>query len=526
MSAYPLVHCNLNKRIPVWGESMQALKVEAVREAVEFSPNEDADTSSPKKVSALPAWLVSSFASVEKFKITAAKTRESIQHLQKTCKRFDELKRRSDEYFAERERLMRSRQTFSVQKRKCAFLELLPTEVYGKILLYLPSEDILTAVAISKTLRIIFELEDENCWQPLAAKRWYLQQLDKERSEHTANKKEKTWREKVLVRCAAMSGIKRLLLKYKHERIPKTSNGSKTSQREWISALTGLVFLCSNKHDTMTRDLVCRYGGARFLLSLTQHNSHWIRRISVGALANLLTSCVDKKYQKHERFYRETEKYNGTSILRDLLCSPVSDVETMASQEAARCLINIHCPLHPIIASEHELLVAHEWNILRTHASNRKALTKIPFNFKSSLKNQNFGSWTMIQMYQSGTRKSEGKLSLCFMLNGEVIGSGYDMDRGPYFLRGEWYGLESADGKYVSVKAGSLFMKKWYGLTREMAMNSSASTFYRGFWYSGTSSGFMGIWENNMSGIRRQSMKLVHGGGFFRAIPDFCNGSS
>ena len=132
----------------------------------------------------------------------------------------------------------------------------------------------------------------------------------------------------------------------------------------------------------------------------------------------------------------------------------------------------------------------------------------------------------MIQMYQSGTRKSEGKSSFCFMLNGEVIGSGYDADRGPYFLHGEWYGLESADGKYISVKAGSLFMKKWYGLTREMAMNSSPSTFYRGFWYSGTSSGFMGIWENNMSGIRRQSMKLVHGGGFFRAIPDFCNGSS
>ena len=98
-----------------------------------------------------------------------------------------------------------------------------------------------------------------------------------------------------MVRCAAMSEIKRLLLKYKHERIPKTSNGSKTSQREWISALTGLVFLCSNKHDTTTRDLVCRYGGPRFLLSLTQHNSHWIRRVSVGALANLLTSCVDKK---------------------------------------------------------------------------------------------------------------------------------------------------------------------------------------------------------------------------------------
>ena len=95
-----------------------------MREAVEFSSNEDADTSSPKKVSALPAWLVSSFASVEKFKITAAKTRESIQHLQKTCKRFDELKRRSDEYFAERERLMRSRK----RKAYCAVLELLLTK--------------------------------------------------------------------------------------------------------------------------------------------------------------------------------------------------------------------------------------------------------------------------------------------------------------------------------------------------------------------------------------------------------------
>ena len=79
--------------------------------------------------------------------------------------------------------------------------------------------------------------------------------------------------------------------------------------------------------------------------------------------------------------------------------------------------------------------MAHEWNILRTHASNRKVLTKIPFNFKSNPKDQN--SWTMIQMYQSGTRKSEGKSSFCFMLNGEVIGSGYDADRGPYFLHGD-----------------------------------------------------------------------------------------
>ena len=115
-----------------------------------------------------------------------------------------------------------------MQKRKCAVLELLPTEVYGKILLYLPSEDILTAVAISKTLRTVFELEDEKCWQPLAAKRWYLQQVDKERSEpcqtaknNTAKIEKKSWREKVLVRCAAMSGIKRLLLKIQARAYPK-----------------------------------------------------------------------------------------------------------------------------------------------------------------------------------------------------------------------------------------------------------------------------------------------------------------
>ena len=152
---------------------LEAVQWEAVREAVKFVSNGDADTSSPKKVSALPAWLVSSFASVEKFKITAAKTRESIQHLQKTCKHFDELKRRSDEYFAERERSMRSRETL-LCKSENAHLELLPTEFYGKILLYLPSEDILTAVAISKTLRTVFELEDEKCWQPLAAKTMVL----------------------------------------------------------------------------------------------------------------------------------------------------------------------------------------------------------------------------------------------------------------------------------------------------------------------------------------------------------------
>ena len=93
-------------------------------------------------------------------------------------------------------------------------------------------------------------------------------------------------------------------------------------------------------------------------------------------------------------------------------------------------------------------------------------------------------------------------------------------------MRGEWYGLESADGKYVSVKAGSLFKKKHYGVTQEIAMNSSPSTFLQRFLVFWLILRLYVQGENNMSGIRRQSMKLVHGGGFFRAIPDFCNGSS
>ena len=112
----------------------------------------------------------------------------------------------------------------------------------------------------------------------LAAKRWYLQQVDKERSEPcqtaknntSANRKRNREGKSLEFSGAAMSGIKRLLLKYKHERIPKTSNGSKTSQRQWISALTGLVFLAAI---SMTRRLETLYVGmvvSRFLLSLTQ----------------------------------------------------------------------------------------------------------------------------------------------------------------------------------------------------------------------------------------------------------------
>ena len=49
---------------------------------------------------------------------------------------FDEIKRKSDEYFAERERLLNMRQT-NKKERECEPIELLPTEMYGKIFLYL-----------------------------------------------------------------------------------------------------------------------------------------------------------------------------------------------------------------------------------------------------------------------------------------------------------------------------------------------------------------------------------------------------
>jgi hypothetical protein len=154
--------------------------------------------------SSLPAWLVSSFASVEKFKRTAAKTRKSIEHLQNTCKRFDEIKKKSDEYFAERERLLHARKSTTTE-RELAKIELLPTELYGKLFLYLASEDILEIIKVTKTLRNVFESEDDKCWQPLAAVRWQLKICDE------------SWRLSCLMRCAGMCEINRLLKKYKRE---------------------------------------------------------------------------------------------------------------------------------------------------------------------------------------------------------------------------------------------------------------------------------------------------------------------
>ena len=293
--------------------------------------------------------------------------------------------------------------------------------------------------------------------------------------------------------------------------------------------MTGLVFLCNNKYDVKTREVITTNGGARFLLALSGHNSHWIRRISVGAIANLLTCSINNKTQMHSMFFKEVEKNNGASVIRDLLCSPVAEVESMASQEAARCLVNMKCPSYPIIANENELLVAHEWNLLRTHSSNRKQLYKIPFNFdtamyKNNNNNNNTCRWKILHMYTSGSRKGvDENVTFCFTLDGKVLGSGCDNDRGQYFINGEWYGLEGKDGIRVSAKAGSVFLRKFYGITRDIALESgSCSTFYRGFWYSGSKEGFFGTWENNMSGFRRSSMKLVHGGGIFRAVPDIC----
>ena len=108
--------------------------------------------------------------------------------MQKTCRRFDEIKRKSDEYFAERERLLNMRQT-NKKERECAPIELLPTEMYGKIFLYLTSEDILELVLVTKTLRVVFENEDEKCWQPLAANRWYLKKLDNGIIDYVHNNK-------------------------------------------------------------------------------------------------------------------------------------------------------------------------------------------------------------------------------------------------------------------------------------------------------------------------------------------------
>ena len=491
-------------------------------------------SSSPTRTSHLPEWLKSSFKSVEKFEIQAKKTRDSIKLLRDTCKKFDELKRMTDLYFEERERLFKERMN-TTKKGEISAIETLPAEIYGRLMCFFSAEDVLEWYAVSKILRRVMRKEDSKCWQPYSVSRWNVQNPHKDSVFLLPPGEETSFRASCLARAMACHGAFQLLLQFRHGRIPENGGGGR-GQR-WTNALTGLVVLSENKLDRKTREKVMDVGGIRFLLQVaSSHNSHLFRRMATGIVANLLVTDHPPVQTAIEE---QVERYNGPSLCRELLCSPTAQVEAMTSQEAARLLINLKYPQYSILASASDILAVGGWKPHQRGSSaashsydmvpGEQQLRQSPFQGNDGRLAQgapSIGEWNFLTLYQSGSLKCREDCWLQFFPNGAISGQGIDTDRGMWHLKGTWMYTELFGRPHQDFEStlgalqqepcgnGSLVMQKYFGPSCAEALQKGVSVNYRGFWTG--KDGFFGVWENE-TGEHYKDMRL-RGGGVFRAV--------
>ena len=491
----------------------------------------DTAKATPPSPSHLPAWLTQSMKQIELFQVAAEETRTAIQELRDTCTRFDERKRKADEYMKERERLIAER---LAQKgmRKIAKVETLPADIYGRLMLFLSAGDVLQWNVVSKALRAVFSEYDEECWQPWGSYRWKL----------VSNKDDgdaMTYSLACLARAAAFASVLDLLTEFRHGRIPENAGAGRDG---WTNALTGLVFLASNCNDSITKQVVVDVGGVRFLLGLAKHNSHFFRRIALGVLANFLVSstAVAGPNIRDILVAEIVDRNNGTGIARDCLCSPVAQVESSVSQEASRLLVNIFMEEHPVFASGSQILTLQNWS------TNMAAISEYS-PFADAMR------WKLSSFYQSGSKKADETVFLHFFRGGRVVGEGIDGERGSWYIQGTWSSMvpqytsmmdiakeagrrtgsetsvdrrlgatfEDHSSGNLSIdgdaSSGSVSMSKYFGVDLESAMRNGSDVSYRGYWCrDDAETGFFGVWENS-TGERYQDMRL-HGGGIFRAV--------
>ena len=291
------------------------------------------------------------------------------------------------------------------------------------------------------------------------------------------------------------------------------------------------------------RRMIRQVGGARFLIGLAEHDSHKIRTLAIASLANAL--CCSQ-YREQERWIRNLTSYRAQKIFSSIMISPLADVTSNSSREAARGLINISLPSFSSVSYEYEVAArstshwtgsqGNYWKKSGVFESDHDARCDGDGSGSSGSSSEDSNGWKLDLTYQSGGPCvfDVENVMLRFEHRGVLTGSMFDKSEedGMGQIRGKilwirgWYDFDlnnvgmgqisfsiyksegDANHAMIGLLSGGLKSNDYLG-------GQGAIRNFTGYCNS-QSNGYFGLWENSVSTQKqRKSMKL-NGGGAFR----------
>ena len=462
-----------------------------------------------KSYSLRPAWLTESHKALDKFRKTSEAVKQEFLHLSDAFVSFEaaaESAKQVDQKHIENLKngftsnipsLEERRATMLAEAQKHTFVRL-PTELHGKIVLFLEFWDIDALLALSGTVRKALCTFPE-VWKPWATQRWDISNAEGE----------KDW----LMACSIKASVLRptllLIEKYRHRDAASYKSAGTGQLDEWSELLGGLVYLTSSPGDWMSRRMLRRAGGVRILIGLAEHDSRKIRTLALASLAN---SMACSRTTEQERWLRNLQGYRAAKIFSSIMVSPLTDVTSNSSREAARALVNLSLPHYASISYEKEVLA-------RSNSHWRGGDAKW----------ENDGSWQLDLTYQSGGTVGWklDNVVLRFEMGGILIGSMFDysndMREGRILWCRGWYDFQKdLEGMgqisfsiYKSEEDARLAVVGLLSdglISNEFLGGVGAIRNFTGYCTS-QSRGFFGIWENSLH-QRESGIKLSGGGGF------------
>ena len=474
-----------------------------------------------------PSWLTDSLKTLESFKKTSEAVQLEFSHLNKAFDDFDVASAKaaasdlqhqqnlaSNGYSTTETSAHRKQKLIAASKRHPFVC--LPTEIHGRIVCYLDLFGVDRVLCLSNVVRCALGGDFPEVWKPWATERWAINEAEGGKT---------CWLAACHTRASVLRPIVVLCDEYRHRDTASYKTAGAGNLKAWSELLSGLVYLTSAADDWMSRRMIRQNGGARFLMGLSMHDSHNIRTLALASIANVLATT---NAREQERWIRNLAGCRAAKIFSSIMISPLKDVTSNTSREAARALVNLAIPHAASISREDEVLS-------RSCAHIQEQCTNHTRGGYGGLRSrwEQDGNWKLDLTFQSGgiCASHFQNVVLQFQANGLLTGSMFDYseqgDRGEgrngqiLFVMG-WYHFNQhrvgvGQLSFTIYKTEEEAALAVPGLLSSSNLDSNNSLGgvgglrnFTGYSTSG-SRGFFGIWENSGGG---KTMKLNGGGGF------------
>jgi hypothetical protein len=485
-----------------------------------------------KRYSLRPSWLTDSLRTLETFQKTSDAVREEFDNLSVAFDNFEVASRRAAEsdkkhaanlasgFKSQLETPQQRKEKLIIQSKNHKFV-CLPIDIHGRILCFLDLFGVDNLMNLSQVIR--HALSFDEVWKPWAEERWHITQAEGE-----GGNLKKSW----LVACNLRSTLLRPIIllcdEYRHRGHNSYKTAGAGNLSAWSELLCGLIYLSSFSNDWISRRMIRKNGGIRFLTGLAEHDSHNIRTLAIASLGNLIATNNTK--EQHCWITRLTS-YRAAKIFSASLISPLKDVTSSTSREASRALVNLALP-HIATTSLEEEVMARQSSHWRGGSTRRW---------------EKDGNWKLQLTYQSGgiCGFNMNNFVMKFEDNGILTGSLFDSPDGIgnndieiqqnnlnqnrlLYVKGWYYFNQHHVGvgqiSFTIYKSQENAAMAVSGLLSEKSHKSNdflggigAIRNFTGYCNS-SSRGFFGIWENSGSNgsARSGGSQTLTGGGCFR----------